>query len=473
MLPTPTRPCTSQDPPVPDHASRAGDDLPDLSPRWRAAFDWIEEALGGEIVAARRQPRWRPAWFIDLLREGERVPLYFRGQRGEIANGYHALEFEAGLLRKLRAEGIPVPRVHAMCPEPGGIVMDCSPGRANLATAESDDQRRAVLCDYVDILARMHALDPEGFDGLGLRVSTTEEELGLGDLRSWVKGYRGGKARPEPELEFLIGWLFRNVPKGRTRQSFVCADAGQFLFEGDRVTAMLDLELAYIGDPAADIGSLRCRDLSEPLGDLRPAVERYEAKVGEQIPRDVLDYHTVRFATCTPLAVAPMVARAVPGLDFMQYLSWYVVYLRTPIEVIAEAQGIALEPLPEPFSVPTRQAPGYRALARMLASEADDADGFGAYERESTARLAEYLRRADAMAPGIEAANLDDLEQLLGERPASARAGDEALEAYVERAGAEQDALLVPILHRRLLRQEWIIGPLMRELRGVRMQSLR
>ncbi len=454
-------------------ASPAGDSVPELSPEWQRAFSWIEAELGGRIVAARRQPRWRPAWFIDLERAGEIVPLYFRGQRGEIAKGFAALEFEAGLLRTLEREGIPVPHVHALCPEPGGIVMQRSPGQANLATAGDDAQREAVLADYVDILARMHALDPARFAGLGLRVSEGERALGLGDFETWVKGYRRGRARPEPEIEFLIGWLMRNVPRGRTRASFVCADAGQFLFEGNAVTALIDLELAYIGDPAADIGSLRCRDLSEPLGPLAPAIARYEERVGERIPRAVIDYHTVRFATCTPLAVAPMVARVVPGLDYVQYLTWNLVYAKTPLEVIAEGMGVSLPALEKPADVGTRYTPAHGALVSMLAPSVDAGQaGFDGYARDTALRVAQYLEQVDLLAPAIEAANLDDLGGLLGARPASAAEGDAALETFVAAAGAEADAELLPLLHRRLQRQEWILDPVLREYRGAKMQRM-
>jgi len=455
-----------------DDATTKGDVWAELSPRWQRAFRWVEEEVGGTLLSARRQARWRPAWFLELERDGGRLPLYYRGERGEVANGFEALEFEAGILRKLEAEGIPVPHVYGVHEDPGGIVMDCSPGRANLATASDDVERVAVLNDYVDILARMHALDPAGFADLGLRVCDDDEALGLGDFDSWESGFRGGKARPEPEIEFLIAWIHRNIPRGRTRRSFVCADAGQFLFDGPRVTALIDFELAYVGDPAADLGALRCRDLSEPLGNLAPAIERYEEKVGEEIERSVIDYHTVRFATCTPLAVAPMVARALPGLDFVQYLSWYIVYARTPLEVIADGIGLELPDLPEPDSTPTRHSPGHQSLLGMLEASAENADEFVAYERDRQIRLATYLSRAELMGPEIEARNLDDLESLLSCRPASAAEGDAALEAFVLEAAPEAEAELIPILHRRLQRQQWLIEPVIRELRTGRMQRL-
>ena len=455
-------------------ANEAGEDgLGDLSPKWRGAFDWIERELGGRIVSARRQARWRPAWFLELERDGEIVPLYFRGERGELSNGGAALEFEAGILKRLEAEGIPVPHVHAFCPEPGGIVMDRSPGQANLATAASEEERSAVLLDYMEILARMHAIDAARFDGLGLVVAEGEEALGLGDFAQWESKYRAMKARPEPEIEFLVQWIHRNVPRGRTRACFVCADAGQFLFDASRVTALIDFELAYVGDPAADLGSLRCRDLSEPLGPLKPAVAHYESLVGEKIDPAVIDYHTVRFSTCTPMTTAPLVARHTPGLDFVQYLTWTLVYARTPIEVIAEGMGLTLDAVPEPAWTPTRQAPAFDALVARLGTAPEDETEFAAYEREAALRSAEYLRRADAMGPEIEQLNIEDVAALTGERPADAAAADAALEAFVTKASASEDARLLPVLHRRLMRQEWLIEPVMKELRGVRMQSSR
>lgn len=448
------------------------DELPSLSSEWKRAFSWIERELGGRILRAKRQARWRPAWFIDLERDGQILPLYFRGQRGEVKNGFAALEYEAGILRQLESEGIPVPHVHGLCPEPGGIVMDRDPGQANLATAESDVQRRAVLADYMDILARIHALDLDGFQAIGMKLPEDDEALGLGDFATWVKGYRTAKTAPDPALEFLVSWIQRNVPRGRTRKCFVCADAGQFLFADERVTAVIDLELAYIGDPAADLGSLRARDLSEPLGDLSSAIRRYEARTGSTVARSVIDYHTVRFATCTPLAVAPMLTTALPGLDFVQYLTWYSVYARTPIEVIASGMGLALEPVSLPEPVTTRHSPAHDSLVQMFSASEDGEQEFDTYRRETALRLAEYLRRAERMGPTLEEQNLDDLAKLLGRRPDDAREGDAALEAYVLRAGPEQDVDLLPILHRRLQRQEWLIDPVMRELRGARMQSL-
>ena len=98
---------------------RESPSLPELAPEWRRAFAWIEGELGGSIVRAERQARWRPAWLLDLERDGEILPLYFRGARTEMGEGgVRALEHELRVLRVLEAHDIPVPHVHGLCRSP-------------------------------------------------------------------------------------------------------------------------------------------------------------------------------------------------------------------------------------------------------------------------------------------------------------------------------------------------------------------
>jgi hypothetical protein len=242
------------------------------------------------------------------------------------------------------------------------------------------------------------------------------------------------------------------------------------LFEKGRVTAIIDLELAHLGDPVADLAGLFSRDLSEPLGDLQRAIKRYETLTDSVVDRALLDFHTARWCLCTPLAVAGLVAAPPPGLDFAQYLSWYWAYSRAAIEVIARSIGVALEDIALPDPVTSRHSPAYGVLLRDLESTAGG-DGFGAYEAQSTLRVAQYLENVDRFGEQIEDAEQGDARALLGARPASGAAADEQLEAAVLEDAGGREAEWVRYLHRRCLRQEALLGPAMRELDGVRIQS--
>jgi aminoglycoside phosphotransferase (APT) family kinase protein len=426
-----------------------------LPAEWRQAFAWIERELGGRVVAAERQPRWRPAWFLDLERGGETLPLYFRGERGETDHGVYGLEHEMRVLQVLEAHEIPVPHVFGFCPAPRGIVMERCPGRANLATAESEAEREAVLDEYVDVLARIHRIDVAAFEAAGLRRPATPEALALLDFDAWERAYRRRKRRPEPAVEFAIRWVRREAPRDRRRASLVCCDAGQFLFERGRLTAVIDLELACLGDPLADLGGMRGRDLSEPLGDLSRAVRRYEAATGEPVDRGALDFHTVRFGIVTPMAVAHLTADPPPEIDVVQYLAWYLVWTRSALEVIGARLGLELEP---PRARPGTQTP--------VASD------FDAYRSDAATRLAVYRERLAKLGPDLEAEDVAEAAALLGRRPPDAAAAAAALEALVASAGPERDAELLACLHRRILRHESILAPVMRELEGAHIQRI-
>ena len=130
----------------------------DLSASDRRAFAETERLVGGVVVKAQSQGRWRPAWFLELDRDGEILPGYFRGDRGLADHGVYTLEHELRVLQVLEAEGIPVPHIYGFCDEPRGIVMERAPGRANLATEEDPEKRASTLDHYLEILVAMHSI---------------------------------------------------------------------------------------------------------------------------------------------------------------------------------------------------------------------------------------------------------------------------------------------------------------------------
>jgi aminoglycoside phosphotransferase (APT) family kinase protein len=426
-----------------------------LAPEWQRAFAWVEACVGGKIVRFERQPRWRPAWNFDVERGGEALPLHFRGAR--IERGVYPLEREADVLKLLESEGIPVPHVHGFCRDPEGILMDRVRGRANLATEASAAQRESTLRHYIELLARMHAIPLDRCEAIGMERPRGAEALARGDLDFYLRPFRAAKVRPEPLIELALRWLARNTPRGRDEVAFLTGDAGQFLFEKGRVTALLDLELALLGDPLADLGALRSRDLSEPLGDLSAAVRHYESLRGPA-DRAVIDYHTARFALCTPLATANLIARPPQWLDLVQYSAWYHVYGRAALEAIALRDGIALEP------------PALPPAERPIAVGTPD---FASYARDAAERVAVWRERQARYGAALEADTLDDCGRILGARPRTSAEADAALEELaLANVDPAREASMLRALHRRCLREEALLQPVLRELEGVAVQRI-
>ncbi len=439
----------------------------DIGAEWKRAFAEVERLVGGRIVRVEKQPRWRPAFFLDVDLGGEIVPIYVRGDRGEMQHGVYGLDHEFRVLQTLEAQGIPVPHIYGFVKDPLAIVMARAPGRPNLATAKDEGERRAVLDHWIDIVAALHRLPLAPFEAIGLERPTRPEQLGLGDFPRWEKSWRERKNRPDARIEWVIRWLHRNVPRHRNKPAMLQGDTGQFLFENGRVTAMIDLELAYIGDPLADLAGMLNRDLSEPMGDLSHAFHRYADLMGEPLDLKTVWYHTARFGICTPIACAPLLAAPPPQFNHPVYLGWDIVYGRISLEAIARFSGIALaEPeLPEP--APSRHAPGFDQLLATLS-----AAGRG-YELDIAYRIAQWAREIDARGARLERQDAEEIARLTGARPNSWLEADRALEELAIGAGPERDEEILQLLYRRTKRQQALMQPALRELETALLHEIR
>ncbi len=445
-----------------------------MTDKWDQAVSWIEQELGGKVTNVRGQGRWRAAWFFDLEKDGEILPMYFRGHRPGLGKDTKRLVMEMQVMQVLEEHKIPVPHIYGLCPEPEGIVMECKPGRPDLSTLESEIDRTAVLDQYVDALVTMHQIDIEAFSHVELTRPTSSAALGLADIDYWEAIYRKQKFKPEPLIECVLRWLKSHVPENREKMVFLQVDSGQFIFHGNQLSALLDFELSMLGDPMADLAGLRTRHLSEPLGDLSRAYQRYEQATGESIDWVALDYHTARFALMTPMPIAALVAFPPERVNLPQYLGWYYLYSRIPLEIIARQENITLQepqlpPLKE--TSPSEFAASFKALQahlKALHEEAGKSDL--AYELDITQRMSTYLRRVDALGADFDAANREELGGILGKSVDNWLSAWQELEDLV--LVAEDDRLpeLVNFFYRYTQRHLYLLGPALRELEGAQLQ---
>ena len=89
---------------------------------------WLEANLG-RVTQLARQGRWRPVWFADVERGGERLALCVRGDRVDMPLVF-PLAHEMHLQALLHERGIPVARVYGL------IVEEAKGVLANLASDE-------------------------------------------------------------------------------------------------------------------------------------------------------------------------------------------------------------------------------------------------------------------------------------------------------------------------------------------------
>jgi hypothetical protein len=418
--------------------------------------EWLRANVGGTLVRAARQPRWRPVWFVDVERDGDLLELYVRGDRVDFA-GTFPFEHEMLCQGLLEEHGLPVPHVYGWIDQPRAFVTDRAPGRPDFEGVTAAE-RDAVVDDYLAVLARLHALDVEPFARAGVMRAATPADSGNFGMQRYVDNYRATKRRPDPFLEFCLGWLARHPVDTRGRESMILWDTGQFHHRDGRIEAILDVELAHIGDPMMDLAALRMRDTVIGYGDFEHLYARYGELAGRPVDIEAIEHHHIAFTLSNQLAFHAALADPPPGSDYMTNLQWCNETNLFAVEAIADAVGIELPPVELPAVEHSPAALAHAHLVGML-RRLRSADEFAEYERRAAFRLARHLARFDEMGRSVVEADLDDLRQLLGRRPAIWDDGDAELERFVLADDGRHDEELLLLFNRRLWRAHQLMGP--------------
>jgi aminoglycoside phosphotransferase (APT) family kinase protein len=105
----------------------------------------------------------------------------------------------------------------------------------------------------VETLARLHAFEPQV---IGLADFGRPEGYVARQVRRWSEQYRASETQPIPEMDRLMAWLPDHVPAS-PRAAVVHGDYrldNLIVAPGSpTVVAVLDWELATLGDPIADV----------------------------------------------------------------------------------------------------------------------------------------------------------------------------------------------------------------------------
>jgi aminoglycoside phosphotransferase (APT) family kinase protein len=419
--------------------------------------EWIRTHVGGTVMGLRRQARWRPVWFVDVARDGERLALMVRGDRTDAAPLF-PLEHEMRFQELLEADGVPVAHVYGWVDEPRAFVIDVVPGENNFDTA-TDEERNSVMDEYMGILARIHQLDPEPYVRAGITRGATPSQSGRVGLDVYVAGYRATKARPDPFLEFCLGWIDRNPVDTQGRETPIVWDSGQFHHQNGHVTAILDLELGHLGDPMMDLAAFRMRDTVLGFGDMNALYDQYANHAGMPVDLDAIMHHHFVFALTNQLVFHAALAEPPAASDYMTNMQWASETNLFALEGLAEILGIdSLDTveIPEPRDSPVARA--HEHLVRSLRN-LHLADKYERHQLRIAFRLARHLQRFDEIGDTCTEADLDDLQTFLGGRPTTWQEGDAALEEFVQADAGAHDEELLQLFHRRYLRYKMLCGP--------------
>lgn len=203
------------------------------------------------------------------------------------------LAVEAALIRAASAAGVPAPPVAHVCTDEDGLgeayvmgrVAGETLGRKIVGDPRFEAVRPKLARQCGELLGRLHAVTPPA--GLTLRVADAAAELD-----KYEEVYRqSGAERPVIELAFRH--LRTRAPAART-PVLVHGDFrnGNLMIDPEKgVAAVLDWELAHLGDPAEDLGwlcvnSWRFGRADKPVGgfgDYQDLLEGYAAGGGHDV----------------------------------------------------------------------------------------------------------------------------------------------------------------------------------------------
>ena len=199
-----------------------------------------------------------------VLRRGRDQFVLRRAPRGELSPSANDILRESHILPLLQGTPIPVPEVLARCEDSGVIgapffVMSFIEGLAINDGLPADLDRPSaadqIADDTVRTLVDLHAADltTTGLGKLGRGTGYLERQL-----RRFGELFESNATRPLKDLEVAAGWLAANLPDSE-EATFVHGDyrLGNLLFGAPlHLSAVLDWEMATIGDPLADLGYL-------------------------------------------------------------------------------------------------------------------------------------------------------------------------------------------------------------------------
>lgn len=233
---------------------------------------------------------------------------------GQVLATAHDMGREHRIISALGPTPVPVPPALAYCDDTAVngapfYVMGFVDGHIirDSATAEkvlTAEQRRTAGESLVDVLADIHAVDPDavGLGDLGRKDGYIERQL-----KRWYKQFQASQTRDVPQVDTVHDKLLAAIPE----QGPATIVHGDYRLDNcmvddtGRVNAVLDWEICTLGDPMADVGLLMvywtdpedrgaallsASTLAEGFPRKRDLLQRYAERSGRDVA--AVDYYT-------------------------------------------------------------------------------------------------------------------------------------------------------------------------------------
>jgi aminoglycoside phosphotransferase (APT) family kinase protein len=205
---------------------------------------------------------------VYLVRRAGREYVLRRPPMGPVAPKAHDMAREYRVLRAVHPYFCEAPDVFLLCEDVSviGCPFFLMERRRGIVIRDSVPPELAALPDYprlvseafIDCLVRLHSIDiAQGeLPSLGRPEGFVERQV-----RGWTERWARAKTEDLPEMDRTAQWLAERWPRseGATLvHNDYKLDNVMLQPSGDHVQAVLDWEMATIGDPLADLGMTLC-----------------------------------------------------------------------------------------------------------------------------------------------------------------------------------------------------------------------
>jgi aminoglycoside phosphotransferase (APT) family kinase protein len=257
------------------------------------------------------------------VRDGEHDWVLRRPPLSHVLATANDMKREYTVQRGLHGTDVPVAQVIAFCDDDSviggpfylmerldGIVFNDASDVAHLDEAQS----LAATYELVDVLARLHAVDPEavGLGSFGKPTGFVTRQVGR-----WSTQWEKSKQRELPEIDEVARILAAAIPP-EGAASIVHGDYSfnNTMFRRDqpaRMQAVLDWEMSTLGDPLTDVGmvAMYWTEVGEMMWAKREHPQPHRANAGFPSVDDLLE----RYATAS--------GRDLSGIDFYRALATF------------------------------------------------------------------------------------------------------------------------------------------------------
>jgi aminoglycoside phosphotransferase (APT) family kinase protein len=444
----------------------------DLDP---GVLAWVAEATGGEVAASGRAAAGgRAGFWIDVVRHGgARRELFLQRGGRTTPGGFIGFDKEAEVYRALEPIGVPIPHVWGVDSELDLFLVDRAPGQVWFREPRDPEQAVAVASDFMSHLARWHMAGARGLLLPSFCVRASVRDLQGEQLEGIRREFERHEKRMPIDLlaRVQLEHLLENVPDFDGEPVLVQGDTGpgNFLYLDDRVTAIVDWELAHVGDPMDDIAWLSWRATQHGWPDFPARLREYEQASGVEVDRERVLYY--RLNACARLGpgfgLAPMGASGLrqgrhtdAALDRTADGSAFVMDLlhrRMRLTAQADAMGIELPSREVPDNaVGGARAEVYDRVLEQLSEIGRVDDRAASNLAKGAARQVKFLKEVYLNGAVFDSQETDHIGRLLRRSPSSLDEGrtELAVAAREGRVGFE-DYLLYH--WERLVRDDWLM----------------